>query len=274
VLARGPWLSAPKWGGAVIDLISQRWMPSQTKTSRNNTHASTLGQGNGLQLQPAGTTSRPVFSPHPSPKRHRSPDHFTLVLLVSLSTTVIAQLFFVVPPFLPQPGPWVLSTMGRRGYRPWSHAEEDNLEEWVAQHLDLTWDERAEKYSQTVCPRSSESLRSKLRQIKRDIRRRRALHMRHLQRRRDVVAKVVGRRQQTALAPSRSGPCPRYVPSRQIYDRPHELPLARGHPANRKALSVHEKAASRLLDKFHSVKKPRAYKGMDHTPPQSKSEAT
>lgn len=156
--------------------------------------------------------------------------------------------------------------MGKRGYRPWSHAEEDHLEEWVAQHLELTWDEIAEEYSQTVCPRSSESLRSKLRQIKRNIRRRRALHLRHRQRHRDVMARVVGRQQQTALAPPRSGPRPRYVSSRQIYDRLHEHPLSRGHPTNRKALPVHENPASRLLDEFHGVQRPGSNKRIDVTP--------
>ncbi|KAJ1713223.1 hypothetical protein NYO67_4599 [Aspergillus flavus] len=153
--------------------------------------------------------------------------------------------------------------MGRRGYRPWTHAEEENLEGWVAQHLALTWDERAEKYSQTVCPRSSESLRSKLRQIKRNIRRRHALHMRHLRRRRDVMAKVVGRRQHAALPPSRSSPCPQHISSRRIHDRLHDLPPSQGHPAT---LSAPEGAASRLLDEFHGVKKPGSNKRMEVTP--------
>lgn len=154
--------------------------------------------------------------------------------------------------------------MGGRGYRLWTHAEEDNLEGWVAQHLELTWDERAEEYSQTVCPRSSESLRSKLRQIKRGIRRR---QIRQLQRSRDAMVNVVGRRQQAALAPSRPSSCPRYVPGRQIDDHLHDLPLTQGHPANRKPLSAQEKAASRLLDELHGLKRPGFHERMDVTPP-------
>lgn len=163
--------------------------------------------------------------------------------------------------------------MGRRGYRPWTHAEEVNLEGWVAQHLELTWDERAEKYSQTVCPRSSESLRSKLRQIKRNIRRRRAHHMRLRRRRRDVMGKVVERRQKAALAPSRPGPCPRYPNSGQVYAGLHERPSAEDHPAGRKPLSVNTKPVSTVPDKVHGVKKPNAYMRMDLIP-QSHSKTT
>lgn len=134
-------------------------------------------------------------------------------------------------------------TMGRRDYRPWSDEEEEKLEEWVAQHLDLTWPERAEKYSKTFCPRSSESLRSKLRQVTRNISTRPAFHTRHLRRRRGLV-------------PSWTGSCSRYITSRQIYAGTHELPSAENRPLRWNTLSVNANAAARCPDKSKSLKRP------------------
>lgn len=151
--------------------------------------------------------------------------------------------------------------MGRRDYRPWSYEEEDRLEGWVAQHLDLTWPERAEEYSKMICPRSSESLRSKLRQVKQNIRRHRVMEV-----------KAVSRRPQAALVPSRSGPCPRYITRPQTYAGLYELPSAKDCPAGRNTLSVNETAASSPPDKFRSVKKPGSYSRIDISP-QSTSEA-
>ncbi|KAL4862641.1 hypothetical protein BDV12DRAFT_202855 [Aspergillus spectabilis] len=155
--------------------------------------------------------------------------------------------------------------MGRREYRPWSYEEEDNLEGWVDQHLNLTWPERAEEYSKTVCPRSSESLRSKLQQVKRNIRRHPAL-----QRRREMTAKAVGRRQQAALVQSWSGPCPRYITSRQIYAGMHGLPSAESRPVCRNTLPVNANAASRPPDKSKSVKKPGVHNRIDLLPQSTK----
>jgi len=162
-------------------------------------------------------------------------------------------------------------TMGRQDYRPWSDEEEEKLEGWVAQHLDLTWPERAEEYSKTICPRSSESLRSKLRQ-KRNISRRPALHMRHLRSRRDMTANAVGGRQQ-ALVPSWSGSCPRYITSRQAYAGMHELPSAEKGPLRRNTSSVNKIAASRLPDKSKDVKRPGDHSKIDLSP-QSTSKTT
>ena len=140
--------------------------------------------------------------------------------------------------------------MGRRDYHPWSDEEADKLEGWVAQHLDLTWDERAEEYSKTISPRLSDSLRSKLRHVKQNIQKRRALHMMRLRRRRGMTVKAVGWGRQAALVPSQSGPCPRYVTGRQIYTGLHEIPSAEDRPAGRNTLSVNKKAASSFPDKF------------------------
>jgi hypothetical protein len=161
-------------------------------------------------------------------------------------------------------------TMGKRDYRPWSNKEEQNLEVWVAQRSHLTWSEKADEYSSTICPRSSESLRSKLRQVKQHIRQRRAPQMRHLRRRKGMMAKATGGRQQAAVVPSRSAPCPRYITTRQIYAGMHELPSAENRLARRNILSANANAASRLPDKSKSVKKPGVHNGIDLSPQSTK----
>jgi hypothetical protein len=164
--------------------------------------------------------------------------------------------------------------MGRGDYRPWSNKEEENLLDWVAQRSHLTWPEKADEYSSTICPRSSESLRSKLRQVKQRTRQRRALQMRHLRRRRGMMAKATRGRQQAAVVPSRSAPCPRYITTRQIYAGMHELPSAENRLACRDTLLVNANAASsRLPDQSKGVKKPGIHNRIDLSP-QSTSETT
>lgn len=68
--------------------------------------------------------------------------------------------------------------MNRRDYRAWTPAEEASLLQWVNQHLDLSWKERAREYSATHKPRSDESLRSKLGQLLKGIQRQRPINNR------------------------------------------------------------------------------------------------
>jgi hypothetical protein len=162
--------------------------------------------------------------------------------------------------------------MGRRGYRHWSNKEEENLEVWVDQRPHLTWPEKVDEYSSTIYPRSSESLRSKLRQVQQHIRQRRALQMRHLRRRRGMMGQATRGRQQAAVVSSRSGPCRRYITNRQIYAGVHELPSAENRPVCRNTLPVNANAASRLPGKSKRVKKPDVHNRID--PSQSTSETT
>jgi hypothetical protein len=65
--------------------------------------------------------------------------------------------------------------MGKRVYREWTPTEEAQLPHWIVLHPDSewSWDKRAKEYSETIRPRTAESLRSKLRQLRKNIRRRR-----------------------------------------------------------------------------------------------------
>jgi hypothetical protein len=74
----------------------------------------------------------------------------------------------MLPTFTPLP--WS-SHMAKRNYRAWTPCEESNFQSWVARHPDLTWSERARKYSIERKPRSAESLRTKHRLLKKNIRR-------------------------------------------------------------------------------------------------------
>lgn len=67
--------------------------------------------------------------------------------------------------------------MGKRGYREWTPTEEARLPHWIGAHPDSewSWDMRAEEYTRTIRPRTAESLRSKLRQLRKNIRRRRPI---------------------------------------------------------------------------------------------------
>jgi hypothetical protein len=88
--------------------------------------------------------------------------------------------------------------MAKRNYRAWTPGEESDLEPWVALYPDLTWSERAKKYSIERKPRSAESLRTKLRLLKKNIRRHhRSTHRRPL-RPRHSSAKGQRRGQRTA----------------------------------------------------------------------------
>lgn len=70
--------------------------------------------------------------------------------------------------------------MGKRGYREWTPTEEARLPHWIGAHPDSewSWDMRAEEYTRTIRPRTAESLRSKLRQLRKNIRRRRPVRRR------------------------------------------------------------------------------------------------
>ena len=69
------------------------------------------------------------------------------------------------------------SLMVQRNYIPWPPAEERNLPPWLERHRHLTWEQRAAKYcSEVNNGRTSESLRSKAAQLRKQIRRRRAVH--------------------------------------------------------------------------------------------------
>ena len=61
--------------------------------------------------------------------------------------------------------------MNKRAYRAWTPDEEAYLPKFVAQHPDLSWKQRAHQYSATRKPRSDESLRSKLGQLTKGIKR-------------------------------------------------------------------------------------------------------
>ena len=99
-------------------------------------------------------------------------------------------------PFLASP----VLPMTKREYQSWSPLEEANLPQWVARHLDLSWEERAEKYSSEVSKgRTSESLRSKYSQLRKGIKRHRPIHGRPSSCRR--TAQQARHQQQRALNP-------------------------------------------------------------------------
>lgn len=66
-----------------------------------------------------------------------------------------------------------LAPMAKGHYRAWTPNEEDEYPSWVDCNRDLTWTERAKKYSKERKPRSKESLRTKYRLLQKDIRRHR-----------------------------------------------------------------------------------------------------
>ncbi|KAJ5640326.1 uncharacterized protein N7484_008188 [Penicillium longicatenatum] len=68
-------------------------------------------------------------------------------------------------------------------YIPWSAEEEDDLQEWAARYAHLSWKEKCEEYfRQHGKRRSINSLRSKLEQLEKGIRRRRPVGHRATQR--------------------------------------------------------------------------------------------
>ncbi|KAF7589428.1 hypothetical protein BBP40_004298 [Aspergillus hancockii] len=67
--------------------------------------------------------------------------------------------------------------MAKRSYIPWSSSEEKNLLPWLHQHQGLTWEQLAEEYCAEVNDgRTFESLRSKRAQLRKGIKRLRAIH--------------------------------------------------------------------------------------------------
>jgi hypothetical protein len=87
--------------------------------------------------------------------------------------------------------------MGKRGYRAWTPTEEARLPHWMVLHPDSewSWDMRAEEYSKTIRPRTAESLRSKLRQLRKNIRRRRPVRRRQMRIPQGVTAKQARKEQ-------------------------------------------------------------------------------
>ncbi|KAL4867245.1 hypothetical protein BDV12DRAFT_210020 [Aspergillus spectabilis] len=88
--------------------------------------------------------------------------------------------------------------MGKRGYREWTPTEEARLLDWMVLHPDSewSWDMRAEEYSKTIRPRTAESLRSKLRQLRQNIRRRRPVRRRQARIAQGMTAKQARKKQQ------------------------------------------------------------------------------
>ena len=88
--------------------------------------------------------------------------------------------------------------MGKRGYREWTPTEEARLPHWVVLHPEpeWSWDMRAEEYSKTIRPRTAESLRSKLRQLRKNIRRRRPVRRRQARTAQGMTAKQTRKEQQ------------------------------------------------------------------------------
>ncbi|RJE18574.1 hypothetical protein PHISCL_09093 [Aspergillus sclerotialis] len=88
--------------------------------------------------------------------------------------------------------------MGKRRYREWTPTEEARLPHWVVLHPEpeWSWDMRAEEYSKTIQPRTAESLRSKLRQLRKNIRRRRPVRRRQARTAQGMTAKQARKEQQ------------------------------------------------------------------------------
>ncbi|KAF7591014.1 hypothetical protein BBP40_002156 [Aspergillus hancockii] len=85
--------------------------------------------------------------------------------------------------------------MAKRNYIPWSSSEEKNLLPWLHQHQGLTWEQLAEEYCAEVNDgRTFESLRSKRAQLRKGIKRLRAIHPERLGPSRPTAQKA--RRQQ------------------------------------------------------------------------------
>ncbi|KAL4918112.1 hypothetical protein BDW62DRAFT_210808 [Aspergillus aurantiobrunneus] len=88
--------------------------------------------------------------------------------------------------------------MGKRGYREWTPTEEARLLHWMVLHPDSewSWDMRAKEYSKTIRPRTAESLRSKLRQLRKNIRRHRPVRRRQARTAQGMTAKQARKEQQ------------------------------------------------------------------------------
>ncbi|CEL11751.1 hypothetical protein ASPCAL14848 [Aspergillus calidoustus] len=90
--------------------------------------------------------------------------------------------------------------MGKRVYREWTPTEEARLPNWIVLHPDSewSWDMRAKEYSETIRPRTAESLRSKLRQLRKNIRRRRPVPRKKARITQGMTAKQARKEQQRA----------------------------------------------------------------------------
>jgi hypothetical protein len=94
---------------------------------------------------------------------------------------------------------WYLA-MGKRVYREWTPTEEARLPHWIVLHpeSEWSWDMRAKEYSETIRPRTAESLRSKLRQLRKNIRRCRPVPRRRASIAQGMTAKQARKAQQRA----------------------------------------------------------------------------
>ncbi|OJJ51941.1 hypothetical protein ASPSYDRAFT_52761, partial [Aspergillus sydowii CBS 593.65] len=83
-------------------------------------------------------------------------------------------------------------------YREWTPTEEARLLHWMVLHPDSewSWDMRAKEYSRTIRPRTAESLRSKLRQLRKNIRRHRPVRRRQARTAQGMTAKQARKEQQ------------------------------------------------------------------------------
>ncbi|KAJ5593588.1 hypothetical protein N7537_010492 [Penicillium hordei] len=96
--------------------------------------------------------------------------------------------------------------MPKGSYIPWTASEENNLEQWISEHLWLSWERRAEEYSkQHNKGRSFESLRGKYNQLRKGIRRRRPISDKLPTRIRTMTRRARYRRQKL---PEGFPPCP------------------------------------------------------------------
>ncbi|KAF4226997.1 hypothetical protein CNMCM8980_007834 [Aspergillus fumigatiaffinis] len=141
--------------------------------------------------------------------------------------------------------------MAKRNYRAWTPGEESDLEPWVALYPDLTWSERAEKYSIERKPRNAESLRAKFRQLKKNIRRHhRPSHTgpsRPRQRRGQQTTRPspisISTPTSSGNSPQRQCSAPRAKTQQTPlsgcrHDRPPQPPIRRGQPAAQRTRPV------------------------------------
>lgn len=91
-----------------------------------------------------------------------------------------------------------MTSVDKRNYRAWTPDEERELQSWVDRHPNLKWSERARKYSIERKPRTAESLRTKHRLLKKNIRRYRRTILTERPRPRQLSAKRQRRGQHKA----------------------------------------------------------------------------
>jgi hypothetical protein len=154
--------------------------------------------------------------------------------------------------------------MGKRVYREWTPTKEAQLPHWIVLHLDSkwSWDMRAKEYLETIHPRTAESLRSKLRQLRKNIRRRRPVP-RKARIEQGMTAKQARKAQQRAreISPLVTNNMPAHqkhtkfrdlsVGPKQVENRGQAVPTAefpRSSPTTQLGMksSVHNRALTRL----------------------------